>query len=336
MGCASAALGSSIGRIARRTNRRSDQRSAGLSGFSLIELLVVIGIIVLLIGLLVPVISRVRLSAQPASVTSQMHRISAAIGNYFNDFQAYPGALANREFTPSASSPKIFTPANGTYTQSEDLFMALLGGFQPQVSSTKVVLVLMPQEIGLGPASFNTAGVLPRKHSFIDKNPADFTPPYNSALVPIKQVPDLAMPYTTDSEIPEFMDVYTNPRPILYIREIPSATGVVFYSSQAKGSFDPTVHYDVVGMEPYLKGPRDSLTNNDFHDPKDSQNQSSSEGIKGDGHLDLSKQWVIDYFNSKFSSGSGGAKSAYLLIDAGPDRAFGTDDDIVVSAGGGQ
>ncbi|MDB5323875.1 MAG: signal peptide protein [Phycisphaerales bacterium] len=303
--------------------------------FTMIELLVVIGIIVVLIGLLIPVITKVKTTANTANVTNQMHRISAAIGNYFNDFQAYPGALGNREFTGSGSSPRPFTPAKGTYTPSEDLYMALLGGFQ--INTSTRALSFVPAEIGLGPANFNLAAVMPRKHAYSERIPAESTPPLNGAQVPIREVTDLELSYPTDSEIPEFIDLYPLRRPILYLRENAGATAAVFYSSQATGSFNSTAHYDVSGLEPYLKGPRDSLTNNDFHDPKETKNLPSGEGIKSDGHLDLSKQWVIDYFTNKLGSGSGsGAKSGYLLIDAGPDRMFGTDDDIVVSAGGGQ
>jgi type II secretory pathway pseudopilin PulG len=303
----------------------------------MIELLVVIGIIVVLIGLLVPVINKVRLTAKTADVTNQMHRISAAIGNYFNDFQGYPGMQANRDFTPSATPPKPFTPMNGTYTQSEDLFMALMGGFQ--INTTSKVLTFVPAEIGLGPVNFNTVAVLPRKHAYFEKIQAEFTPPFNGMMVPIKQVTDLAMTYPTDSEIPEFLDTYSNPRPIIYLRDNAAASAAVVYSSQGSGSFDPKTHYDVAGMEPYLKGPKDTATGNDFHDPKDTQNMPAGEGLKGDGHLDLTKAWVTDYFTSKFGTGTGNAnaaKGSYLLIDAGPDRLFGTADDIVVSAGGGQ
>ena len=57
------------------------------------------------------------------------------------------------------------------------------------------------------------------------------------------------------------------------------------------------------------------------------------------GGFDLSDQQTRDYLISYFGNSSGtAAKSAgsYLLIDAGPDRIFGTNDDIVVGAGGGQ
>ena len=110
----------------------------------------------------------------------------------------------------------------------------------------------------------------------------------------------------------------------------------MYYSSQAASGFNPTVHYDVAGMEPYLKGPRDSLTNNDFHDPRETKNLPVGEGLKADGHLDFSKAWVTDYFNDKLGSGNTAKGGGYLLIDAGPDRVFGTADDIVVGAGGGQ
>src|SRR5216110_1976560 len=98
--------------MARRQTRRQlriplaeasptrDSMKRGRLGFTLIELLVVIGIIAVLIAILIPVVGRVRLAAQTANTTNQMHRISAAIQNYFNDFQAYPGVFSNREFTP--------------------------------------------------------------------------------------------------------------------------------------------------------------------------------------------------------------------------------------------
>src|SRR5438105_8250831 len=74
------------------------RRRRGRLGFTLIELLVVIGIIAVLIAILIPVVGRVRLAAQTANTTNQMHRISAAIQTYYHDFNAYPGALPNSAF----------------------------------------------------------------------------------------------------------------------------------------------------------------------------------------------------------------------------------------------
>src|SRR5688572_12134261 len=66
-------------------------------GFTLAELLVVIGIIALLVSILVPVIGRVRISGQAADTAALIRAIDAACQTYQSDHQAYPGPLAADE-----------------------------------------------------------------------------------------------------------------------------------------------------------------------------------------------------------------------------------------------
>jgi hypothetical protein len=261
-----------------------------------------------------------------------MHRISAAIGNYFNDFQAYPGVVSNQSF---AGGAKPFSPGQGTYTQSEDLVMALMGGFQ--IDATTRQLKLFKDQIGLGPMNFNTVVVSPRKHAYIEKIPAELTPLEKGNMVPAGQVLDLGLAYASDSEVPEFMDAYTQPRPILYMRANASAMPAnAVYNSKLNGGFNATFEYDVAVIQPYLKT---SAPNDDFHDPT-RRDTPTSTGFNGP-NLDLSKKdangnpWIRDYFTAKGSTIAKNAGS-YMLLDAGADRVFGTDDDIIVGAGGGQ
>jgi prepilin-type N-terminal cleavage/methylation domain-containing protein len=316
------------------------RRGRGRLGFTLIELLVVIGIIAVLIAILIPVVGRVRLAAQTANTTNQMHRISAAIQVYFNDFLAYPGVFTNKEFTPAGSLNAKLGNTSGSftnfanYTQSEDMAMALLGGFEIDTSGK---FDLVSNEVGMGPISFNTVQVLPRKNAYIDRRPEDFTPLQGGKLVQIKAVTELGLTYINDSEAPEFMDLYATPRPILYMRANAGAVNNannIFYNSRVTNTFRADICYDIGVIQPYLK----STPNvpNDFHNPADAS--SGGDGFTA-GNLDVSKQWVKDYFTSKGTSGTGNtAKNAgsFMLIDAGPDRLFGTADDIIVGAGGGQ
>jgi prepilin-type processing-associated H-X9-DG protein len=77
----------------------SRQRTA----FSLVELLVVIGIIVLLIGILFPVISRVREQSKRTQCASNLRQIGVALHRYFNDF----GALPARPFPLDLKNPHV-------------------------------------------------------------------------------------------------------------------------------------------------------------------------------------------------------------------------------------
>jgi len=79
------------------------------SAFTLLELLVVIGIIVLLAAILVPVVSQVRMKGYVTTTQAQMQRIAGAIQAYYHDFKSYPGPLANAALNggPNASTNQM-------------------------------------------------------------------------------------------------------------------------------------------------------------------------------------------------------------------------------------
>src|SRR3954463_14343135 len=81
----------------------SDTRRSFLRrGFTLVELLVVIGVIALLMALLLPVLSRARESANQVKCLSNVRQIAAALVSYANDNRGWmPGASMGQYRQPS-------------------------------------------------------------------------------------------------------------------------------------------------------------------------------------------------------------------------------------------
>ncbi len=68
------------------------QRWPGCSAFTLVELLVVIGILATLIALLLPSLSKARQTAQTLACLSQLRQFGQSVLIYVNDYHAYPHA----------------------------------------------------------------------------------------------------------------------------------------------------------------------------------------------------------------------------------------------------
>ena len=80
--------------------RTKNQEQATRSGFTLLELLVVVAIIGMLVGMLLPVVGKVKESAKRRKAEAQKIALSAAIMAYKHEFHKWPVSDSDQESDP--------------------------------------------------------------------------------------------------------------------------------------------------------------------------------------------------------------------------------------------
>ena len=353
-------------------------------GFTLIELLVTLGIIVLLISILLPVVSRVRKTAQKASVEAELQSISSAIEQYQQTYGAYPGPLSDGQLyqfkdqpagTPSGvacyTGTQQINPNMTNVTGTENLVLAMMGGIKP--IATAPFVAFDAALIGAGPRTLNAAN--PKRNPPLLDNKIPLTSGYASGPNYGKYRDNAGV--AADSEIPEILDLFPSPMPILYLRAKVGAGGVVSIAGQdlsgavigpvptMPGVFIPT-QYDLQQILAYTKGKSGSIGEGKSINVKAYKNYGATPGpggailphglredIRDDATLDKSSPsyeypynalpylWNRSIPQSDPNATVGGPpgknmnatgtpkkKDAFILISAGVDRVYGTEDDI--------
>lgn len=338
----------------RPPSPRPCRRSSG--GFTLIELMVVIGIIVLLAAILLPVVSRVRQTAYDTSTQQQMARIMQACQQYYHEFNAYPGPIANvylyggSQKGTDPTAPTGVTGGGNAITSSENLVLGLFGYLDPR--SPTAPATIPPTYNNGGSATGQPPGppphdvlslnpLRPAKYNYIDYSPGELSGGSANSLEALTGV------MLNDTNVPEFIDRFASPMPILYIRANVGATDTPQANNKDFGNGNQLVQYNYLELSAYgcnvqtNSGPRAAMLDDAYFTTALVGASTDLSGTYADWNGMKQVNGAYDGYltnpnigggtNQSATGGAVRGKDGFILISAGKDRTYGTHDDTIVT-----
>lgn len=320
----------------RPTRSTATPRGTVRAGFTLVELLVVIGIIGLLIGLLLPALGKVVQRAKSTQTTGTMQEFAKACDSYFQEFGEYPAAVPDEYLYTNASG----TTMNGDtdlpqITAAENALLALMGGYRVASDadySTYGATATPPipeRTFGSGPNAFkikidpSKMGEGPYKNG--KKYDAFYAPKgreFGKAAGQLNENPD------PTQALPDLIDAWG--APIAFIKQQRSI-GPLVKRSGNPGQFERT------GMLAYINSTQMGDSSADQTDTTKGSvfSTTSAGGQSGAVARDLTLGQLIRHpgLNAQSSTGSGSVsdtdriwagtpRGKYFLFSAGPDGIF--------------
>jgi type II secretory pathway pseudopilin PulG len=340
-----AAKQTGAGAIGRRGGRRysgvslpSMGRDAhATKGFTLLELLVVIGIIILLVGILVPALSAARIAAQRAATEGVFNGLQSSISQFSQQMNGqlpgnFPQLSNGTQTVGSGASPtkKISGAQTLLLALSYSLSSpAALPATYPPGPGT--VVALPDNSATVDPASPNgpmDLSVTPNKQ---------YTPFYNPSLNDLKtyQSPVNSTFKLTDVAnawplFPVIVDKFSDPLPILYFRVDQPSGAWAENDKSTLTAAHPISYYRQENSEYLDAKVLQSISGSTFdeynHSSYSAKNGTGTGANTGPTNLGTAIQNAM---------GGGGATFAnhgdYVLISAGADRIYGKNGSATLS-----
>jgi len=219
------ALRPTITRSLHRHRSRSTRRLA----FTITELLVAVGIIVLLIGILLPALSKALGNARRSQTSSTMQEFAKACDSFYQEFGYYPGLIPEHILAMdpqfSGTENALFHLMGGAVAQDDPDYASFGTGWVQYTvgsGSNTFTLKVNPAEIGKGP---RVAG---------KQYPPFYSPKSDELAVTEGQVLNVV-------DIKDVLDAWG--QPIIYLRAMRENGPLVGNPNVAQFSIGPALPY---------------------------------------------------------------------------------------------
>ena len=134
-----------------KTKTNNSNNATARRGFTLVELLVVIGIIAILAGMILPALSKAKDSAKKAQAKSEMQNISGAVRTYEAEYSRYPipTQITQQLKTPDYTFGTLHMTGNSSRRLTNpkgEILPSIATPGRVQVSNAELVAILRAQE----------------------------------------------------------------------------------------------------------------------------------------------------------------------------------------------
>lgn len=286
------------------------------TGFTMIELLVVLGIIALLVGLLLPALSAVKNIAKETKQKAQFTAIELALTAFKNDYGDYP---------PSSDAYET-----GAYSGAQTLAEALLGwdllGFHPKSAWRADGL-----DAAGGPGTYDPAKTRDLNGNNVPDTLDERKGPYlELATTSAFRLGDVFKPYPTGPLAPApyvICDAF-HARKVTILKGTDPATGRPITVTETVGA--PVLYYRAKPSEKTIGTIYDVFDNNALVLAKQQADNREHPLARPDSGPLGQYQFFYDYIrNPKIDARPWPYRpDSYILISAGPDGLYGTGDDV--------